>query len=968
MTIILRTVFLIVLSVVLDGCERKSSPAVASIKSCIKLVEGRFLAIPEDRADRFLGKVEEDTARCRGGEKAVQFRDTPWVDWSNYWATGDASSRETRYDDGALRKVLGSAFEKIHVDPNMRGIDGALIDLEYARVELIKFNLFDNYTFEHYMPGAHGVDGPALKKWDEMRLPPHHPRYQAVGGDDMQRCSGELIRHRTVSGICNDIVNPLMGSTGTVFARNVQFEEVYPDEGTTDLTRARHAGRISLMEPDPQLVSRKLFTRAQSAPDRCNRGQGLPDASPDGHCDYKAAPFFNVLAAFWIQFMTHDWFSHLVEGDNDTAQPLHSGGCSSDQARAAGCRSNDQYQVSLVARQDDPGTFSHDGERYRKRAPKTFANNVTAWWDASQIYGYDEVSRGRVKRDPNDRAKLLLRPLGDDDAHGYLTRFAESCRSSGNTPGCENINPIWSNQETAAFPDNWTIGMSFYHNVFSREHNVFVDAFRAETRRNPAGDSGLRNPATPDRVIAYAEVTDDELFEAARLVVAAEIAKIHTIEWTTQLLYDEPLFRGMNGNWHGLFGNHELLARALDRIIVNNFGAADDVKKHNQWYSVFAAGPGIVGLGSKRYADKSVFERIVSGQPDIWSISNPEHVNGGVNHFGSPFNFPEEFITVYRLHPLVPDLLELRHADSPDVVVRKIPAATGFRAGASDLMESYGLADWALTMGRQRLGLLALQNHAQFLQNLPAPRLKTASNSGLLDVAALDLIRDRERGIPRFNEFRRQYGLRQLTSFDDFIDRHLEKDSAAYADQVELVATLREVYGQHVCDASKVISHAQRDAEGNYPNDCLGHPDGTPVDNVEDLDTVVGWLAETTRPHGFAISETQFVVFILNASRRLFSDRFFTSSFRPEFYTALGHEWVVNNGPDGVIMEKGAPNGTEQPVSPMKRILQRTIPELREELAHVVNVFDPWARDRGDYYSLQWKAQPRAQNDSSFAD
>ena len=60
------------------------------------------------------------------------------------------------------------------------------------------------------------------------------------------------------------------------------------------------------------------------------------------------------------------------------------------------------------------------------------------------------------------------------------------------------------------------------------------------------------------------------------------------------------------------------------------------------------------------------------------------------------------------------------------------------------------------------------------------------------------------------------------------------------------------------------------------------------VDNIEDVDTVVGWLAESTRPHGFAISETQFMVFILNASRRLFSDRFFTSSFRPEFYTTLG--------------------------------------------------------------------------------
>jgi len=30
------------------------------------------------------------------------------------------------------------------------------------------------------------------------------------------------------------------------------------------------------------------------------------------------------------------------------------------------------------------------------------------------------------------------------------------------------------------------------------------------------------------------------------------------------------------------------------------------------------------------------------------------------------------------------------------------------------------------------------------------------------------------------------------------------------------------------------------------------------VDNIEDVDTVVGWLAEFHRPHGFAISETQF--------------------------------------------------------------------------------------------------------------
>jgi hypothetical protein len=53
-------------------------------------------------------------------------------------------------------------------------------------------------------------------------------------------------------------------------------------------------------------------------------------------------------------------------------------------------------------------------------------------------------------------------------------------------------------------------------------------------------------------------------------------------------------------------------------------------------------------------------------------------------------------------------------------------------------------------------------------------------------------------------------------------------------------------------------------------------------------------------------------------------------------------------------------------VSPLKRVLLRTIPELREELAHVVNVFDPWARDRGDYYALDWRPRPGAESDEAL--
>ena len=56
--------------------------------------------------------------------------------------------------------------------------------------------------------------------------------------------------------------------------------------------------------------------------------------------------------------------------------------------------------------------------------------------------------------------------------------------------------------------------------------------------------AALRNPSDPSHVIRNQDVSPDELFEVARLVIAAEIAKIHTTEWTPQLLYDEPLYKG----------------------------------------------------------------------------------------------------------------------------------------------------------------------------------------------------------------------------------------------------------------------------------------------------------------------------------------------------------------------------------------------------------------------------------------
>src|SRR5206468_11678533 len=137
----------------------------------------------------------------------------------------------------------------------------------------------------------------------------------------------------------------------------------------------------------------------------------------------------------------------------------------------------------------------------------------------------------------------------------------------------------------------WTVGLSFFHNLFVREHNIFVEKFRERAALLPDDDSGLRNPNDPDHIIRYRDVTPDELFQIARLVVAAEIAKIHTIEWTPQLLYNEPAYLAMNANWNGLVSKYPLVEAALDKVLARLAKSPND--EAAGWYSAFAAGPGI---------------------------------------------------------------------------------------------------------------------------------------------------------------------------------------------------------------------------------------------------------------------------------------------------------------------------------------------------------------------------------------
>src|SRR5207253_11470704 len=91
--------------------------------------------------------------------------------------------------------------------------------------------------------------------------------------------------------------------------------------------------------------------------------------------------------------------------------------------------------------------------------------------------------------------------------------------------------------------------------------------------------------------------------------------------------------------------------------------------------------------------------------------------------------------------------------------------------------------------------------------------------------------------------------------------------------------------------------------------------------DIDRVDPMVGFLAEEV-PEGFGFSDTAFRIFILMASRRLKSDRFYTTDYRPEVYTQAGLDWIDNNGLESVLL--------------------RHYPALAPAVRGLANPFQPW--------------------------
>lgn len=571
-------------------------------------------------------------------------------------------------------------------------------------------------------------------------------------------------RWRTADGTWNDLrpdadgrIDPMVGAAYTRFFRNLG-----DDQGLAGVRRRE--------DPATNPVSVREVSRTLLAA----KGPRLE------------FPFLNLWGAAWIQFQNHDWISH---GSNDVTRVDRIPLAENDPLRAHGID-----HLDILASMPDPTRHPQD-----EGLPDTFLNEVTHWWDGSQLYGSDWETQHSLREHTGGRMMVSedgMLPVDDE-----------------------------TGTERTGFMRNWWVGLSMLSTLFVREHNA-IAAMLAEK---------------------YPDWDDEALFQTARLINVATMARIHTLEWTPAILPNEALLHGMYSNWFGLVGD-----------LLNG--------------------------------RKQVLEDIPITSRELGGIVG--NVQGECPRYG----LAEEFVSIYRLHSLLPD--EVRMVDVRGTPLEPVPTGMTRHARSPELIATYGLDALARTFGEQSACQLVNNNYPETLRDVTVPGHRVA------DLGAFDVYRDRERGVPNYNQLRRELGLKPIRTFEDLTEDR------------ECVAALREVYGT----------------------------DDAGQDRVDDMDLLVGTLSEGHRPTGFGFGETLFQIFIMNASLRLLADRFFTVDYRVEVYTPEGLAWV---------------DGTR-----FKDVLLRHLPALAETgLANVDNAFEPWDLGRLDPARHPLRAWDRKRDD-----
>jgi hypothetical protein len=445
------------------------------------------------------------------------------------------------------------------------------------------------------------------------------------------------------------------------------------------------------------------------------------------------ATSLNILAAAWIQFQVHDWVNHArnpLGQGRDLSVSLPPG---MKWRNTVGGPDEDVMRIAGNVRRN---------EGAKGDPPTLFGNAASHWWDGSEVYGDDDLTAKGLREGP--KIKLV---------NGYLPKSVKGFEITG-------------------FNESFWLGLSGMHTLFAREHNLLCDELKSH----------------------YRGWSDDQIYNTARLIVTALIAKIHTVEWTPAILATETIKVALNTNWNGPPG--------------------DLLTKGGIWL-----------------LDAHSATGIPKTKPD---------------HQSAPYSLTEDFATVYRLHPLIPDdFCFFDHKTGRKIDEKRFLEIQGANTDAE--MRKKGLENVLYSFGTSHPGAITLHN-------FPISLTGFERDNELIDLAVVDIVRTRRRGVPRYNDFRAGLHKPRITRWEDL------------AADPETVRILKDLYK-----------------------------------DIDQVDTVIGLLGENP-PAGFGFSDTAFRIFILMASRRLQSDRFLTVDFRPEVYSPFGMDWIANNGMTSLIL------------------------------------------------------------------
>ncbi len=231
-------------------------------------------------------------------------------------------------------------------------------------------------------------------------------------------------------------------------------------------------------------------------------------------------------------------------------------------------------------------------------------------------------------------------------------------------------------------------------------------------------------------------------------------------------------------------------------------------------------------------------------------------------HHDGPFQVPKHFRFVYRLHEMILSDHEFIEPGTDRTLGRR-ELIDFIHHNTRPIVEQYGYDVLAYSFVKKSAGALTLKNFPRAMT-----QFRDQQHNKLMDLAEADTFRERTDGTGSYNEFRRSVGEPPVTSFLELTGGDAEMAKAL---------------------------------EVKFEGD------------INKVDAGIGILAEP-KPAGFALGFTQFYQFVLNAPRRVKSNRHLTEYYSHKDYTFEGMEWVWHsNGMGGVIARamKGRPYGED---------------------------------------------------------